>query len=469
MVNHRRPVLRRVLTSAAIGLVLAVTGPAGLARAGAASTSAGVAASKARAVCPPAPLWANTGGNDQRLIQYDTAGNTLSTAPLVRDYGDIAFSPDGSTLYGVDFPGSAGSTTLYTIDPITGAETASQPVSGPLAAVTPSPAVNGLTARADGMLIAGSFLTNQIFLIDPATGVSTLFPVSFPADVVSAGDFITLDDGDILAFGTQVTGGPSPVFRIRPDNTIVQIGTVPQTFGAAKSAGSVYAFASNGDINLLTGLPTTASTAPLPVTTVEATGRGFYGASSAQDGGNCVVPAYTLAKSASPRGPVNEGNAITYRLTVKNTGAVAANGDFTDDLSDVLDDATFVPGSLTSTTGSASLTGNTLTWTGTLAPGSTATVTYKVEVNSPDKGDHALVNYAAPTAPGGTCATSRACTVTVHVKKKHDHEDCDKPGHGHDHDHGDKPGHGDGHGHGERPGHDHGDKPGHKDGHGDAD
>ncbi|MER8097109.1 DUF7507 domain-containing protein [Streptomyces goshikiensis] len=463
MAYDSRPTLRRVLTGAAIGLVLGVTGSGGLAQAdaGAAAVSAGVAASKARAVCPPAPLWANTGGNDQRLIQYDTTGTTLSSAPLVRDYGDIAFSPNGSTLYGVDFPGSAGSVTLYTIDPVTGAETASRPISGPLAAVTPTPAVNGLTARADGMLIAGSFGTGQIFLIDPATGVSTLFPVSFPAGVVSAGDFITLDDGDVLAFGAQDTTSPSPVFRIRPDNTVIQIGTVPQTFGAAKSAGSVYAFASNGDINLLTSLPTTASTAPLPVTTVEATGRGFYGASSVQDSGNCVVPAYTVAKSASPAGPVNEGNTITYRLTVTNTGAVVANGDFTDDLSDVLDDATLVPGSLTSTTGTATLTGNTLNWSGTLAPGGTATVTYKVRVNSPDTGDRRLVNYAAPTAPGGSCASARTCTVTIEVKKKKGHKDCDRPGHGHGEGHGQGEGHGRGEGDGRGDGPGHGGRPDH--------
>lgn len=448
MACYGRNSLRRVLTGAAIGLVLAVTGTAGPAQAhtGTASASAGAAASKARAVCPPTPLWANTGGNDQRLIQYDTTGTALSNVPLARDYGDIAFSPNGSTLYGVDFPGSPDTATLYTIDPVTGAETSSRPISGPLAAVTSVPAVNGLTARADGMLIAGSFNSSQIFLIDPATGVSTLFPASFPAGIVSAGDFITLDDGDVLAFGTADAASPSPVFRIRPDNTVVQIGTVPQTFGAAKSAGSVYAFASNGDINLLTSLPTTASTAPLPVTTVEATGRGFYGATSAQDSGSCVAPAYTVAKSASPTGPVNQGNTITYRLTVTNTGTVAGNGDFTDDLSDVLDDATFVPGSLTSTSGTANLAGNTLTWTGTLAPGGTATITYQVRVDSPDTGDHTLVNYVAPTAPGGSCASARSCSVTIHVKKKHDHKDCDKPGHGHKPGHGGKPGHDHDHG-----------------------
>ncbi|MFE6715451.1 hypothetical protein [Streptomyces sp. NPDC057695] len=415
MVNHRRPVLGRVLTSAAIGLVLAATG-SGLAQAG---ESPAPAVSQQRAVCPPTPLWANTGGATRTLIQYDDAGNPISTAPLVRDYGDIAFSPNGSTLHGINFPDTA---TLYTIDPVTGAETSSTPITGPLAGVT---AINGLTARADGMLIVGSFATSQIFLLDPATGVSTPFPASFPAGIVSAGDFITLDDGDILAFGSPDTTSPSPVFRIRPDNTVVQIGTVPQTFGAAKSAGQVYAFASNGDINQLNSLPTTASTAALPVTTIKATGEGFYGATSTQDAGTCVAPAYTIAKKATPAGTAKEGDTITYTVTVKNTGTTAAAGNFSDDLSDVLDDATLVAGSVTSTSGTATVTDDTLNWTGTLAPGATATVTYQVQVNTPDNGDRLLTNVAVPTAPGGTCATTRGCTTTIEVD-----ENCDKPDHG---------------------------------------
>ncbi|MFE6813989.1 isopeptide-forming domain-containing fimbrial protein [Streptomyces sp. NPDC057677] len=431
MVNYRLPVLGRVLTSAAIGLVLAATG-SGLAQA---SGSAAPAASKPRAVCPPTPLWANTGGATPTLIQYDNAGNTISTAPLLREYGDIAFSPNGSTLYGINFPDAA---TLYTINPVTGAETASMPITGPLAEVA---AINGLTARADGMLIVGSFATSQIFLLDPATGLSTLFPASFPADIVSAGDFITLDDGDILAFGAPDTTSPSPVFRIRPDNTVIQIGTVPQTFGAAKSAGQVYAFASNGDINQINSLPTTVSTAPLPITTIKATGSGFYGATSTQDAGTCVAPAYTIAKKATPAGRAHEGDTITYTVTVKNTGTTAASGNFSDDLSDVLDDATLVAGSVTSTSGTATVTDSTLNWTGTLAPGATATVTYKAKVNTPDNGDRLLTNVAVPTAPGGTCATSRGCTTTIKVDKK-----CDKPGHG---GYGDTNGHGDGNGYGD--------------------
>ncbi|XUM02537.1 hypothetical protein ACQ86F_02800 [Streptomyces venezuelae ATCC 10712] len=195
------------------------------------------------------------------------------------------------------------------------------------------------------------------------------------------------------------------------------------TFGAAKSAGQVYAFASNGDINQINSLPTTASTAPLPVTTVNATGSGFYGATSAQDAGTCVAPAFTIAKKAIAAGKAQEGDTITSTVTVRNTGTTAAGGNFSDDLSDVLDDATLVAGSVTSTSGTA--TDSTLTWTGTLAPGATVTVTNKVKVNSPDNGNRRLTDIAVPTAPGGTCATSRGCTTTVKVEKK-----CDKPGHG---------------------------------------
>ncbi|MFJ1593619.1 hypothetical protein ACIOD0_25735 [Kitasatospora albolonga] len=412
------------LLGAAVALALAVTASGGTA---AALSAPGGTARTALADCPPSPLWANTGGAGPQLFQYGTDGEVLSSAPLARDYGDIAFSPDGSTLYGVDFPG-ADDTTLYTIDTVTGAETAQVPVTGPLddlRASAGSSAVNGLTARADGMLIAGSFWSAQIFLIDPATGVSSLYPASFPAGFVSAGDFLTLDDGDVLAFATpagSATGVPSAVFRIHPDNTVTQIGTVPQVFGGALSGGSAYAFGSNGDIYRLTDLPTAESADPLPVTVVEATGNGFYGATAVQDAGECPEPSYTVEKSASSAGPVNAGDTLTYTVTVTNTSTLTVNGDFTDDLAGVLDDGQVVPGSVTASTGTATLTGTTLNWTGVLAPDGTATVTYQVRVDDPVTGDRVLRNTVTPTAEGGTCAAEGRCAVEVPV------DDCEKPG-----------------------------------------
>ncbi|MFD5976399.1 hypothetical protein [Streptomyces bacillaris] len=162
------------LLGAAVALALAVTASGGAAVAAGPPTGSGQVTRAALAECPPGPVWANTGGADPQLVQYSPDEDVLSSAPLARDYGDIAFSPDGSTLYGVNFPG-ADMTTLCTIDTVTGAETASVPVTGPLDDLRVSQgnsAVNGLTARADGMLIDGSFVSEQIFLIDPATGVS---------------------------------------------------------------------------------------------------------------------------------------------------------------------------------------------------------------------------------------------------------------------------------------------------------
>ncbi|MEK2494661.1 hypothetical protein WN990_34460 [Kitasatospora purpeofusca] len=423
--SHRRPLPAVLAVATGVVLACGLTGapPAGAYPPAAAGSPApagspgpaGSAPPRAvRADCPPVPLWANTGGATQSLIEYDTAGTVLASAPLVRDYGDIAFSPDGSKLYGVSFPDAP---VLYTIDPATGAETASVAITGPLTELSP-PAANGLTARSDGMLITGSFVTDLIYLVDPATGVSTLAPYAFPDGFVSAGDFLTLADGDVLAFASPagaVMGTPSPVFRIHPDNTVTRIGTVPQTFGAAQSGGSVYAFASDGTIDRLDSVPTAPSTDPLPVTAVSSTGSGFYGATAPQDSSSCVTPAYTIAKSAAPAGPVDEGATVTYTVTVANTGTVAANADFTDDLAAVLDDATLVPGSVTASTGSASVTGTTLTYTGVVNPSATATVSYRVTVNTPDTGDRSLTNSATPTGQGGSCATQGGCTTTVAV------------------------------------------------------
>ncbi|MER7762249.1 hypothetical protein [Streptomyces sp. NPDC097619] len=428
MAQDRRRVTGRALASAAVALVLATTGigtavaaPAGSkppVAAGAKDRQGGTAAAALRAECPPGPLWANTGGATQQLLQYDPAGDQLSSVPLARDYGDIAFSRDGSTLYGVNFPGDGG-TSLYTIDPVTGAETANVAITGPIATLNDgTAAVNALTARPDGTLLAGSFVTQQIFVIDPATGVSTLFGAAFPAGFVSAGDFLALDDGDVLAFGTPVdtqVGTPSAVFRIHPDNTVTQIGTMPQIFGGALSGGSAYGFGSGGSIYRLNSIPTAPSTDPLSVATVASPGAGFYGATSAQDAGQCPQPAYTVAKSASTAGPVAEGDTVTYTVKVTNTGTAVANGDFTDDLSGILDDATVVPGSITATSGDASITGTSLNWTGVLEGGGTATITYQVKVNTPVAGNLSLANTVTATAPGGSCATTGGCTVTIPV------------------------------------------------------
>ncbi|MCW2524110.1 MAG: hypothetical protein JWO63_2445, partial [Frankiales bacterium] len=62
----------------------------------------------------------------------------------------------------------------------------------------------------------------------------------------------------------------------------------------------------------------------------------------------------------------------------------------------------------------------TLAWSGALAVSQTVTITYSVTVNSPDQGNHSLVNsVVTPPDSGGGCpvgSTDPTCTVTVPVQ-----------------------------------------------------
>jgi uncharacterized repeat protein (TIGR01451 family) len=83
----------------------------------------------------------------------------------------------------------------------------------------------------------------------------------------------------------------------------------------------------------------------------------------------------------------------------------------------VLDDAVY-NGDASATAGVVVVAGQTLTWTGDLALGAIATVTYSVTVNDPDTGDRALTDTVTSASPGNTCpvgGTDPACTATVTV------------------------------------------------------
>ncbi|MDQ0614159.1 putative repeat protein (TIGR01451 family)/LPXTG-motif cell wall-anchored protein [Microbacterium sp. W4I4] len=123
--------------------------------------------------------------------------------------------------------------------------------------------------------------------------------------------------------------------------------------------------------------------------------------------GDCItenpVRGYTLAKSSDPAGDVSPGQTVTYRVVVANVGAVdytdADPASFTDDLSKVLDDATYNEDA----DGEAVVSGDVLSWTGELAAGESITITYSVTVNPVGQGDGILTNAVVPTGPGGDC------------------------------------------------------------------
>ncbi|WP_306317428.1 MULTISPECIES: hypothetical protein [unclassified Streptomyces] len=97
------------------------------------------------------------------------------------------------------------------------------------------------------------------------------------------------------------------------------------------------------------------------------------------------------------------GDRVTYTVKVTNNSAANVSGaDISDDLSGVLDDATY-NGDASTSAGSVSYEEPNLTWSGDIPAGQTVTITYSTTVNSPDEGDHQLANTV--TGPGDSnCA-----------------------------------------------------------------
>ena len=133
--------------------------------------------------------------------------------------------------------------------------------------------------------------------------------------------------------------------------------------------------------------------------------------SSAVPGNNCLtgstdpdcatdtpIAEISIAKTGSPS-PAVPGESVTFTVTVTNLGQTVQTGaTFADDLTGVLDDATF--SSATADVGTATFTAPSLTWTGDLPIGETATVSYTMAVTAPATGDHLLTNSVTSTTAG---------------------------------------------------------------------
>jgi len=92
-------------------------------------------------------------------------------------------------------------------------------------------------------------------------------------------------------------------------------------------------------------------------------------------------------------------------VLVTNTGQVdytlAQPATFTDDFSQVLDDATY-NGDATGTAGAVSYSAPVLSWNGPLVVGATGTITYSFTINSTG-GDGKLRNAVVSSSSGGSC------------------------------------------------------------------
>ena len=128
-----------------------------------------------------------------------------------------------------------------------------------------------------------------------------------------------------------------------------------------------------------------------------------------------LTPALTIVKTADVS-TTSPGGVVHYTVTITDSGPTPYTGaTYTDQLDGVLGDATY-NGDAVATAGSVSFARPDMTWTGDLAAGASATVTYSVTVNDPDTGDRILTNTVRSASPGNNCpagGTDPRCTATV--------------------------------------------------------
>ncbi|WP_157521701.1 DUF7507 domain-containing protein [Herbidospora cretacea] len=129
---------------------------------------------------------------------------------------------------------------------------------------------------------------------------------------------------------------------------------------------------------------------------------------------NVLVPGLTITRQAD-RDSAVQGEVINYTITAQNTGQTPYTGaSLTDQLAQLLDDAVY-NGDAAATSGTVSYTAPNLTWTGNLAVGATATITYSATVRNPDPGDGLITGTVVSTVPGSTCPTG--CPSTVRLSR----------------------------------------------------
>ncbi|MGG7452990.1 hypothetical protein ACQ3HE_18990 [Plantibacter auratus] len=126
-----------------------------------------------------------------------------------------------------------------------------------------------------------------------------------------------------------------------------------------------------------------------------------------------LISDITAEKTAdvSNAATVKSGQQVRYTLTFQNAGPGTGDVAYSDDLADVLDDATVTDGPNASGSVQSSILDGVIQVTGDLAPGATASVQYTVTVKSfEEQGDHRLLNTLTQigvTAPDECTSPSR--------------------------------------------------------------
>ncbi len=333
------------------------------------------------------------------LTATNTSQATVAGATATDDLGAVLASAD--VELGSPELTLAGSTLTWAIPDLAPGETGTVSYTG--------------TVQPDA---AGRTLTNTVVPTAPggSCGASCTTEHTTPswtlAKTADPASGTVVDPGDTVTWTLTVTNtGPATLTGARVDDDLAEVAD-DATLGALPDG-----LTRSGD-TLTWAVPDLASGATASVSytaTVDAGARGASltnTAAPATAGGTCLgcttthtTPAWRLEKTSDAGAVVHPGDVVGYTLTVTNTGPDTLSGaQVSDDLADVLDDATLV-----AVPAGATLTGSTLAWAvPTLAPGATTSLTYAVTVTADGA---TLANSASPASAGGRCGA--ACTTTT--------------------------------------------------------
>ncbi len=259
----------------------------------------------------------------------------------------------------------------------------------------------GITLSAAGVLSGTPTVTGSypftVNVIDANKGIATASITL----VVTAALTLTFPAPPSGTIGTAYT-----------DTLTAAGGTTPYTFSV--SAGTLPAgLTLNASTGVVSGTPTTAGTSSFTVKVTDAKSATATFATSITILSSVLTIA--LTSSTATAAP---GGTVSYTITATNSGQTPLTGaTFTDALSDVLDDASY-NGDAAATAGSVSFASPNLTWTGTLAVGAAATITFSVTVNNPDTGNKTLASKVTSATSSSNCAsgsTDARCSSTVGV------------------------------------------------------
>ena len=332
-----------------------------------------------------------------------TAGSVAYSSPNLTWTGNLAVGAVATITFSVTVSNPDNGNKILT-STLTSATAGSNCASGS----TDTRCANTVTVQVPGLTIA---LTASTGTPTPGTVVTYTITVTNSGQTAYTGAALAdslsglLDDASYNANAT-VTAGPGSVTYSSPNLTWtgnLAIGAVATiTFSVTVKNPDT------GDKLLATTVTsaTAGSNCPAGSTDSRCT-------SSIQ----VLVPG--LAISVSAGAPTTKpGATVQYTVTVTNTGGTAYTGaTFTDPLGDVLDDASY-NGDATATAGTASFASPNLAWTGDLAVGAVATITFSVTVSNPDAGNKILTSTITSATTGSTCpagSPAASCTATVDV------------------------------------------------------